>query len=324
MIEKRDQSQPLPGIVKTLKIGFEITTRHMWLLFFPMVLDVLLWLGPRLSPGQLVGKWLTWWQQQVITLQSAETANLVQPEVFDSIADIAMQYNVMSQISLPFLGIPLLMGSLAPEATPLAATTIVISGAPALFNMLLVLSILGLIGSGVFYGFVGFVVRGDEDWSAFGRKLSRAVVRLIGLAFILLGLIVALYIPIAFIGAVLAILSPALLTVAILVAFVVIFWLLLYMGFTIQGLFVDYRPIFNSIRHSINFVRYNASVALPLLILVYLLNNVLNLVWLSADSGNWLTLVSIFGHAFISTALIVSTFVFYHDRQLIISTPVNT
>ncbi|MCO5186536.1 MAG: hypothetical protein M9928_22035 [Anaerolineae bacterium] len=324
MIEKRDQSQPLPGIVETLKIGFEITTRNMWLLLFPMVLDVFLWIGPRLSPGQLVGEWLVWWQQQATALQSAETANLVQPEVFDSLAGIANQYNVMSQMSLPFLGIPSLMGSLAPETTPLAATTFEISSASALLNQLLVLSLLGLIGSGIFYGFLGFVVRGEGDWSAFGRKLPHTVVRLIGLAFLLLGLIVLLYIPIALVGATLAILSPALLTVAILVAFVVIFWLLLYMGFTLQGIFLDYRPIFNSIRHSIRFVRSNAAAALPLLILVYLINNVLNLVWLSADSGNWLTLISIFGHAFISTALIVSTFVFYHDRQLMMGMPVKT
>jgi hypothetical protein len=33
-----------------------------------------------------------------------------------------------------------------------------------------------------------------------------------------------------------------------------------------------------------------------------------------ADDGSWLTLGTITGHAFVSTALIVATFLFYRDR----------
>jgi hypothetical protein len=319
MINKRDNSSSLPGLGETLKLGFEITTRRMWLLVLPIVVDVFFWLGPRLSLGDLAQEWITWWQAQLDVLGSAETAALIQPDLFDQMVEIATRYNLVSQLSVPFLGIPTLMGGIVPEQTPLTPQVTQLASVSSLFNFLLVISVLGLIVSGVYYGLIAFAIS-DDDWRGFGRKLPKQIVRLIGLAFTLLMLVLILYIPVSLVGAVLALISPALFSVAVLVTIVAIFWLLLFLGFTLPGLFIDNGPILKSIRNSVRFVRFNMNTALPLLILIYIINSVMSLIWLSADNGSWLTLVSIFGHAFVSTALVVATFIFYRDRQFMPST----
>jgi hypothetical protein len=315
MINKRDNSSSLPGLGETLKLGFEFTSRRMWLLVLPIVVDVFFWLGPRLSLGNLAQEWITWWQAQLDVLGSAETAALVQPELFDQVVDITTQFNLMSQLSVPFLGIPTLMGGIVPEKTPIMPQVTQIATASSLLNILLVISIAGLIVSGIYFGLIAYAVRGDGDRHRFGRKLPKQTARLIGLAIALLLLIMILYIPVTLVSAVLALLSPALLSAAVLVTIVAIFWLLLFLGFTLPGLFIDDLPILKSVRNSVRFVRFHMNTALPLLILIYIINSVMSLVWLSADNGSWLTFVSIFGHAFVSTALVVATFIFYRDRH---------
>ena len=56
--------------------------------------------------------------------------------------------------------------------------------------------------------------------------------------------------------------------------------------------------------------------ALTLFLLTFGLRTVLTWIWLGVDQGNWLTLISIAGHAFVSTGLVAATFIFYRDRVL--------
>ena len=51
-----DQTPPLPGIIATLTTGFEFTTRHVWLIIIPIVLDIFYWLGPRLNITLIVSE----------------------------------------------------------------------------------------------------------------------------------------------------------------------------------------------------------------------------------------------------------------------------
>jgi hypothetical protein len=48
--------------------------------------------------------------------------------------------------------------------------------------------------------------------------------------------------------------------------------------------------------------------------LVVLVNSALQLIWRLADTGSWLVVLGMIGNAFISTGLIVATFVFFKDR----------
>ena len=49
-----EELPPPPGVMGSLRDGFYTVSSHVWLILLPLLLDVLLWLGPRLSVGTLV------------------------------------------------------------------------------------------------------------------------------------------------------------------------------------------------------------------------------------------------------------------------------
>ena len=48
-----EEFPPPPGIMGSLRAGFDAVSRHVGLILLPLVLDLLLWLGPRLSVSGL-------------------------------------------------------------------------------------------------------------------------------------------------------------------------------------------------------------------------------------------------------------------------------
>jgi hypothetical protein len=53
---------------------------------------------------------------------------------------------------------------------------------------------------------------------------------------------------------------------------------------------------------------------------VFLIGVGLNFLWSIPASDSWLALVGILGHAFITTALLASSFVYYHDMTVWLQT----
>src|SRR5512143_2996757 len=45
---------PPPGIIGSLRAGFDAIAAHVTVIFLPLALDLLLWLGPRLSMERIV------------------------------------------------------------------------------------------------------------------------------------------------------------------------------------------------------------------------------------------------------------------------------
>jgi hypothetical protein len=64
---------------------------------------------------------------------------------------------------------------------------------------------------------------------------------------------------------------------------------------------------------SIRMVRFFLPGASMYIITSALLSECLNLIWTIPDPSSWLTAVGIFGHAFIVTALIAASFIYYRE-----------
>ena len=54
VLGRDDAARPL-GVIDTLTAGYETINRRLWLLLFPIALDLLFWLGPKLSVVRLAG-----------------------------------------------------------------------------------------------------------------------------------------------------------------------------------------------------------------------------------------------------------------------------
>ena len=309
MIEENDgKASPLPGLRTTLSAGFELVTAHWWLVLLPVLLDAFLWLGPRLGSQSLL----------------LETASLLkQEEALTQMAtlmtEVAGETNLFSSLSIPLFGVPVLMASfVTPVQTPVRPVVFELSDPLSWAISFVMLSLVGLLLATVYYGSIAAAIRAG----AHGRvSLQRLLgwlpiyalrLLLLALIFILAGL--AIYLPLIVMAAVVALLSPALASIVLAMGVGLFLWLLFYLSFSLHGILLNNRPVFAALLESLRLVQAYSGPALTLLLAIIVSRNLLSWLWLWADTGNWLTFVSIVGHAFVMTALVAATFVFYQDR----------
>jgi len=308
----KEKTPALPSVWDTLKAGLDLTTKHLWLIIIPVLLDSFYWLGPRISIRPMLETFLGMMvQQAAATNQPA--ANI---EIMSSMGQQwASSVNLFTTVTLPLIGVPALMGGLSPEKTPLQPSIIEINN---LAGVMLVLGLflgLGLLLSAIYYGLVAQAVRAESarlDW--WWREWPKVVLKLIALIFLVLTMgLIALF-PFFCLSMVAALFSVNLATLVWFVGAMPLMTLILYGFFGPHGLLLHSRPILSALRESFSLMQMHLMSALGLFLVIYLLGNGLTILWQIADDGSWLTLVSIVGHGFISTALAAATFIFYRDR----------
>jgi hypothetical protein len=304
MRQTKEKIAPLPSVWATIAAGFDVTARHFWLVLIPVLLDSFLWLGPRLSLRLLVERMASFLQQE-----SAVATGLN----IDLLLDIAPRTNLFTTLSVPFIGVPALMAGIAPEKTPLPPMLIELSSVALLFLLFVLLSVLGLALTAVYMTLTASVVREMPVRQALG-KLFANWLKLMGLIIALIFFAMIVYVPVVFAGFLAALINQALASVILLAGPVIVLWLAVYLVFTPHGIFVNGRPLWRAMIESSQILRYFLLSAVMLLLVILLIGRGVDWLLLLADDGSWLTWISIWGHAFVSTALLVATFIFYRDR----------
>ena len=308
MKESQDKATSQRGVLATLAAGFEVTTAHWWLALLPAILDAFYWLGPRLSSRPLLLRLAGFLRQEEMMA-----------EIASELADVAAQTNLFTSLSVPLIGVPgLLSGFVAPEETPLAPAVFEIGNTFSWFLLLVGLSAAGLMLATVYYGLVAESVRAGTGRpmavGRFLRWLPAYVLRVFLLAAALLFAALAIYVPLSLGATAVALLSPAIASLVLMFGMVAILWLFFYLIFSLHGVLLNDRPVFWALLESLRLVQRNGLQVLLLLVLVIGIRQGLGWLWLWAGTGNWLTLASIVGHAFVTTGLITATFIFYGER----------
>ncbi len=316
MMQNRDKTLAPPTLSTTLKAGFELTTRHPWLLALPVALDCLYWIGPRLGAASLLTPWLNQWQAQVLAL------GLVDASALTLLTDAAQSFNVITQIAVPFLGVPALMGGLTPPTTPVTPLVLPVTDWGAFLAAWAGCLLLGLLLGGVYFSLMAAVVaHGEVQREGFGRILLRNCLRHLSLAGLLFLILLAGYLPLAFFLTLLALISPGLVLVGVAVASGLLLWLIVSLAFSLPGLFLDRLSAPRALLNSVQFIRRSFSRAILLPALALLIGRTVGMLWRVAGAGSWLTLVSIVGQAFILTSLLNALFIFYREQTRLTAAP---
>jgi hypothetical protein len=312
MMQKKEELAPPPSVWQTIAAGFDLTTRRLWLLILPVLLDAFLWLGPRLSMRQII----------------EQTAGMLPPEagmqeLTSQMLAVAGQTNLFTSLSVPFIGVPVLMVGITPEATPLPTTITELQDPLGWLGLFLLLSVIGVGITAVYYTLIAHAItqqdpEADHSPAAAlpGRVLSLWL-KLIGLGLILVVTGVILYIPLLPIAFVAALFSQLLASLVLMLGPLIMLWVIIYTWFTPQAISLYGLPLNRAIYSSIQILRTDFIPALLLLGFILIVRNVLNTLLFMADDGSWLTGVGLLGHAFIMTALIVATFIFFRDRYVL-------
>jgi hypothetical protein len=110
-------------------------------------------------------------------------------------------------------------------------------------------------------------------------------------------------------------LSPVLAGAAFFIMLALSFWLIVPLFFTPHGIFVRRQNAFYSIFTSLRMARFALPTSGLFVICWFLLSTGLNYLWSVPPENSWMTLVGIGGHAFITTALLAASFVYYRDMN---------
>jgi hypothetical protein len=304
-----------PGIIDTLQAGFNTLNRSIWLLAIPIAIDLLLWLGPRLSVGMLVEQWLvTAAAPPGIDDGLARSFEEQRRSLLELVrqSEAVRSFNLISLVAIPVLGIPSFRGG-APGIGP----AIGVASIPTTLVAALAILLLGLALSALFYGLLGQAVReGRAHPMTYARDFGRLYLWFLVLTALLLVVVLVVGLPLlGLLGtlrlgapAVVAVLAPLLLGIAL--------WVYFYVFFTTDALFVARVPPGKAIQHSIMVVRYNFWSTLGFIALIMVISAGFPILWFEVDRGFGTpgVAIAVVGHIYISTGLAAASMTYYKER----------
>jgi hypothetical protein len=193
-----------------------------------------------------------------------------------------------------------------------------ISSLPVVLGLAFVLVVASWILGGLYFRWVSGTALGSPR----GTEISSgwAVMQSVILSVIWMIALIMLFIPVTLLLTVLTMFSPALASGAVFVLLLLSFWLVVPLFFTPHGIFVRQQNALYSIFTSLRMARFALPTSSLFVICWFLLSIGLNYLWSVPPANSWMTLVGIGGHAFITTALLAASFVYYRDMNVWLQT----
>jgi len=302
-----------PNVLKSIKNGFDAITKHLILLLFPIGFDLVLWFAPHLRITTLL-KGVIAEMDEVSALLSPDFGEIV--ETSQEIWMIAAErINLFITLRSFPVGIFSLFTSILPIENPLGNPTF--WDIPQLSIAVMIclgLFLTGLALGGLYFSSVRQAALFDEvKWRMILREWPRISIQ----AFLLSLMWFSLFLGILVLGSCAAtgitFFSVSLGQLVIILFGIVSFWLIFPLFFSPHGVFSQGQKAWKSLLQSIrltNMTFYKTGLFIMLAILV---NQGLNIVWQVPPENSWLMMISIIGHAFVTTGMLAASFVYYQD-----------
>ena len=310
------EEKPL-GIIESLQQGFNFLNHYLWLLILPILLDLFLWLGPRLSITTLT-------EHLVATIFNQpdlpEALSTNYDFAIESLKSLGTSYNLMSLLAGLFTGLPSLLARLDFVPSLVTGQTVIhLDTWKSAISWLAILIPAGILLGSLWLTLIVFAHGHDRINSrAFWRRWGwvwlnvNLYLILLVLAILLLSLLFGTLgaVSMALLGSVGATLFSILWV--LFVGFSV--WLSIGLFFVIPAVAWDGVNLASAIWRSLNVVGRNALSTLGFLILTIVILEGFSRIWLQVSTQQWGLVLSIVGNAYLDTAIMVATFLFYQSR----------
>ena len=319
-MEKIRTLPPPPGVVVSLKAGFDAIASNLSVILLPLALDLMLWLGPRMRVDKLFqpifddvysfGSNSSLPATDLQSLQENSTLFL----------EILQQYNLFSIIRTFPIGVFSLMSGSMPSQTPMGAPSIVqVSSIFTLMGWIVSLILVGWLCGGFFFRWVSLVVTDSSQPTDEGR-FGRSVLNTILLSVLYFMLMIMLGIPLIVVLSLVVAASPLLAQGLLIIFGLLSMWLIVPLFFTPHGIFLRQQNAFSSIYASLKMARFTLPTSSFFVLSVLVISLGLNFLWNIPPPDSWMALIGIAGHAFITTSLLAASFIYYRDMQVWLQT----
>lgn len=311
-METPQSSQPIPpppGVINAIKAGMDVISSHLSILLLPLALDSLLWFGPRLSTRNI----MTSIFDQVVALNvqnNLPVADLIANK--DKFIEKLSQFNLLSILRTFPVGISSLMSGKLPVANPLGAQSVIEIGSEgSLLGWLFLLILIGWALGGLYFNWVSSMTGSRETKSGSGR----AVMQTLLFSLIVTVILFTVGIPTMFVLGILGLISPGILQVAMFVLALFSAWIVVPIFFAPHGIYMRGQNAFYSIYTSLRMARFTLPTSSMFVLAVFVISQGLNYLWAVPSDNSWMMLVGIAGHAFVTTALLASSFIYYREMN---------
>lgn len=294
------------NIIDVITEGFNLVTKKLWLAIVPILLDLFLWLGPKMSVAPVINQLLTISAQNRSALEAmgSQDANLAQmmTVMTQAIQETMDRANFMILLAWGRLGLPSIAGMR--PINPATDRVIEITGYGQLMLTQALLLGIGLFIACLFLGMIAQAVRGEG--LRLGRLLVRAPVYWLRMALLLAPLGMGLLTGFSL----LAMFGP--LGILLLVG---LFWLTIYFSFVPQAITLAEQKPLAALWNTFVFMRYSFWPAFGLIVLVNVIGGGMNLIWQRLLGGSTAGMVvAILANAYVGTSLAAAMFIFYRER----------
>lgn len=328
-----------PRVMEAITAGFNLVSKHLYLLLFPFSLDLFLWLGPKMRIMALMEKNLLQWFDFSEKYLSQTANSVIIENGKDQIISFMQTYNLFTALKTFPVGIPALT-----------------KNTPALINNMAVIELnnywelfawlVGLAFVGLFLGIAFFretsktVIKNDQTKStsfSFSFQFSNAL-----LLIVLAGCITfAILFMLIFFASIISLISVPLGQLLLMAGMVAIAWITIPALYCCHDIFLHNQVFYKSFLRAYQIMGYHyrypisgqemlfvfpKSIVFTMTALI--MYQGLNLIWRIPDPSSWLMVVGIAGHAFISASLLCASFIYFIQletwQQKILKTRLNT
>ena len=317
-MDKIETLPPPPGVVGSLRAGFDAIASNLTVILLPLALDLFLWLGPRLH--------IDWLFQPIFDemsryarfsgIPAADVKTLQENSAL--VLEQLQQYNLLTALRTFPIGIFSLMSGKIAGETPFGSPSVIqVDSLFTFLGWIVLLTLVGWVSGGLFFRWVSMVVdSSDSAEFRFGQSIIQTV--LLSMLYIMLAIMIG--IPLVVVLALVIAASPSFGQGLLLILGLLSIWLIVPVFFTPHGIFMRQQNAFSSIYTSLRMARYTLPTSSLFVLSVLLIAYGLNFLWNIPSSDSWMALVGIAGHAFITTSLLAASFIYYHDMQVWLQT----
>lgn len=319
-ISRRDES--ILSIIDSLSAGYRFLTRHLELILIPIVLDLILWLAPRLSAAPLFEQAADFYREA--SAMSGLTGELVEmseqaAELLAGVGESSNLLDLLLWLSNSLLHLPSLLFVMPPLNNAVRNVT-------SLFTAFALASLFSILGIAIGVTYLKLLARRlpigagakNLSWRAFPASVLRHSLQVLLFVFIFVAVLLALMIPVSFGVALFSLLLPGLSPIFVFLLGGLVMVMVLYLYFVPAGLILDDLRLPTAVMQSFRLVRDNFWATIGLILLSQLISLGFTLILgRFAVYQPFGTLVAIILHAYIGTGLVMGLLIFYRSRILL-------
>lgn len=310
-VSQTESLPPPPGIISSIKAGFDTIAAHITAILLPLGLNLFLWLGPRLRMNDLFDSlkddMVAIWRSGGVPAEDIQ-------RVLSWYGDTIPTVNLFWLLRTIPIGVSSLLFPQDVPVTPIGMPSDLQVSGLSLMGWIFLLTLIGWVGGGLYYRSVARVAMSGRQEAPIGVFSSIAQTILLSVLWTVLLLAVGL--PFLLMMGLLLQVSPLIANILVVVFSLASMWVIVPLFFWPHGVFIKQQNVFLSIMSSVRMARFTLPTSSLFVLTVFLMTFGLNLLWSIPPQDSWVTFLAIFGHSFVTTALLAASFIYYRDMNI--------